>query len=40
MSQSTYKRESIKSQSSLKYSSHSQILRKSRLLSSKIVNGS
>lgn len=40
MSQSTHKRESIKSQSSLKYSSHSQVLRKSRMLASKGGNAS
>jgi chromosome segregation ATPase len=34
ISQSTQKRESIKSQSSLKYSSHSQALRKSRMAAS------
>lgn len=34
LSQSTHKRESLKSQSSLKYSSHSQALRKSRMLNS------
>lgn len=40
LSQSTHKRQSIKSQSSLKYSSHSQVLRKSRMLSSKGGNAS
>lgn len=34
ISQSTHKKDSIKSQSSLKYSSHSQILRKSRMMNS------
>lgn len=37
LSQSTHKRESIQSQSSLKYSSHSQILRKSRMMGSSRV---